>query len=147
MRQQCINVCGCCQLCNLLKAKRNLAHGYFRAKLFCTPHTNYAMDYYGVKRNKPGYDNILGIVDLATGNLVLRAVQGRTAANTAHTILYDVVCHKGVPLTIHSDADQEFLGGVTKALVTIIGCKQTTSKAHNPMANSKIERVWAFVAL
>ena len=56
-------------------------------------------------------------------------------------------CHKGVPLTIHSDADQEFLGGVTKALATILGCKQTTSKAHNPMANSKIERVWAFVAL
>ena len=147
MRQQCINKCKDCHLCNLLKAKRNLAHGYYRAKLFCTPHTNYAMDYYGVRSNKRGYNNVLGVVDLSTGNLVLKAVQNRTAANTAHTLLYDVVCHKGVPLTIHSDAAAEFIGGATKALSMILGCTQTTTKAHNPMANSKIERVWEFVSL
>ena len=85
------------------------AHRHFRAKLHCTPRTSYGADYYSVKKNKLGYDNILGIIDLATGNLVLRAVKGRTAANTAHTLFYDVIVHKGIPLRFHSDAAKEFL--------------------------------------
>ena len=103
------------------------------------------MDYYGVKKNALGYDNILGIIDLATGHLVLRAVKRRTSANTAHVLLYDIVCRKGVPMVLHSDAAQEFLGGATASLATILGCKQSTTKAHNPKGNAKIERIWAFV--
>ena len=74
-------------LCNLLKSRKKHAHKHFRAKLHCTPHTSYGADYYSVKKNKLGYDNILGIIDLATGNLVLKVVKGRTAPNTAHTLL------------------------------------------------------------
>ena len=77
--------------------------------------------------------------------MVLRAVRGRTAANTAQTILYDVICHKGYPLLIHSDAAREFLSTAMASLCAITGMKQTTTKAHNPQGNATIERVWAFV--
>ena len=77
--------------------------------LFCQPRTFYGADYYSVKQNKHGYNHILGIIDLATGNLVLRAVKGRNAHNTAHTLFYDIVVCKGVPLRFHSDAVKEFL--------------------------------------
>ena len=59
---------------------------------------------------------MLGIIDLATGNLVLRAVQGHTAANTAHTLFYDVIVHKGIPLQFHSDAAKEFLSTAMSTL-------------------------------
>ena len=38
--------------------------------------------------NELGYNNILGIIDLASGNLVLSPVQNRTAANTTHSLLW-----------------------------------------------------------
>ena len=69
----------------------------FRAKQFCTPRTSYAMDYYGVFKTKEGYCQILGIIDLATNNLVLQAHKARTAVTTAHTILYEIVVRKGCP--------------------------------------------------
>ena len=93
-----------CALCNLLKARMKHAHRHFRPKLFCTPRTSYGCDYYGVKQNKEGFNNILGIIDLATGELTLRAVKHRNAANTAHSLFYDVIVHKGVTLLIHTDA-------------------------------------------
>ena len=145
MRKQCLKVCASCALCNLLKAKRNMAHRHFRAKLHSTPRTSYAMDYYGVKSNQDKFNNILGIIDLATGYLVLQPVVGRSALNTANVLLYSIVCNRGVPLTVHSDAAREFLGGATLALSQILGIQQTTTLGYNPRANSKMERVWAYV--
>ena len=60
-----------CSACALLNAQRHLAHKHFRAKLFCTPRTTYGMDFHGVAMNKLGFNNILGIIDLATNSLVL----------------------------------------------------------------------------
>jgi len=82
---------------------------------------------------------------LATNALTLIALKHRTAAATAHTILYEIVVRKGCPKLIHSDAAQEFISKAMKSLTSIIGCAQTTTKGHNPQANSTIERVWAFV--
>ena len=134
-----------CAPCQLLKAHRHLAHKHYRAKLTTTPRTAYGADYFSVKENSAGYNNILGIIDLATGTLVLKAVQGHTAANTAHTILYEIVLRKGCPMVFHSDAAKEFLSTAMRSLCNTIGCKQTSTKAHNPMGNSKMERTWAFV--
>ena len=145
MHQKCKQVVDDCALCNLLKARKNHAHKHFRAKLYCTPRTSYGADYYSVKKNKLGYDNVLGIIDLSTGNLVLRAVQGRTAANTAHTLFYDVIVHKGIPLQFHSDAAKEFLSTAMSTLQTLLGIRKTDTLAHNPKSNAKIERVWEFV--
>ena len=76
MHKLCHEVVKECALCNLLKARMKHAHRHFRARLFCQPRTSYGADYYSVKQNKQGYNNILGIIDLSTGNLILRAVKG-----------------------------------------------------------------------
>ena len=121
------------------------AHKHFRPKLFCTPRTAYGADYYGVAQNKQGYNNILGIIDLSDGHLVLKALKSRTAANTAHTLFYEIVVRKGVPMLFHSDAAREFLSTAMKALSATLGIAQTSTLAHNPKSNAKIERVWQFV--
>ena len=145
MGKTCQDIVHKCAACQLLKAQRMLAHKHFRAKQFCTPRTSYAMDYYGVFKTKEGYCQILGIIDLATNNLVLQAHKVRTAVNTAHTILYEIVVRKGCPKLTHSDAAGEFLSKAMESLCSIIGCARTTTKGHNPRANSVIERVWAYV--
>ena len=141
----CKEIVGDCALCNLLKARKHHAHKHFRAKLAVMPRTSYGADYYSVKKNKFGYDNILGIIDLSTGNLVLRAVQGRNATNTAHTLFYDVVLNKGIPLLFHSDAAKEFLSTAMSSLQNLLGMRKSDTLAHNPKSNAKIERVWEFV--
>ena len=60
-----------------------------------TPRTAYGADFIKVKQNSHGYWVVLGIIDLSTGNLVLRALKNRTAENTAHVILYDIITKKG----------------------------------------------------
>ena len=145
MRKTCEHVTRQCALCNLLKARMKLAHKHFRPKLYCKPRTAYGADYYAVKQNKEGYNNILGIIDLATGFLSLNAVKARTGANTAHVVFYEIVVRKGVPQLFHSDAAKELIGQAMTALSTILGIKLTNTLAHNPKGNAKIERVWAFV--
>ena len=134
-----------CRLCAILKAKRRLAHKHFRAKLFCTPRTSYGADYYGVRMNQQGYCTILGIIDLATGNLVLKAAKAASGAHVAHTLFHDVVLRKGVPLLFHSDAASAFVGKAVSSLASVLGTKCTSTLAHNPKGNAKMERVWEFV--
>ena len=145
MRRVCEYVNNRCALCNLLKARMRLAHKHFRAKLHCKPRTSYGADYYAVLQNKEGYNNILGIIDLAHGFLALVAVKKRSGANTAHAVFYEIVARKGVPQLFHSDAAKELIGTAMKALSTILGFKMTNTLAHNPKGNAKIERVWLFV--
>jgi transposase InsO family protein len=122
-----------------------LAHRHFRAKLFCTPRTAYGADYYGVKLNKHGYCAVLGIIDLATGYVVLKACKSPDAAHVAHTLFHDIVLRKGVPLVFHSDAARAFLSTAVGALSETLGIQQTSTLAHNPKSNAKMERVWEFV--
>ena len=145
MRRTCKHVNDTCALCNLLKARMKHAHKHFRPKLFCTPRTSYGADYYGVLQNKQGYNNILGIIDLSNGHLILKPLKSRSAANTAHTLFYDIIAKKGVPMLFHSDAAKEFLSTAMKALSATLGIQQTSTLAHNPKSNAKIERVWQFV--
>ena len=146
MSTYCKKLVAQCKLCNLLKRRMNLAHKHFRAKLHTTPRTSYGADFIKVKKTVAGYSQILGIIDLATGNLVLRALKSRTGLTTARVILYDIILKKGVPLLFHSDGAKEFLHGASRMLSAMLGYRQTTTKAHNPEANGKIERVWAYVA-
>ena len=121
---------------------RITCEGHFRPKLFCTPRTSHGADYYGVgKKNSKGYNNILGIIDLATGHLVLQAVKQRTAANTAETLFYKIISEKGVPLLFHSDAAKEFVSTAMNALSKTLDIVQTNTLAHNPKSNAIIERV------
>ena len=145
MHKMCKEICQACELCALLKAKMNLAHKHFSAKLFCTPRTSYGSDYYGVKKNTLGYSCILGIIDLATGHLVLKAGKNADAAHVTHTLYHEVILRKGVPLLFHSDAAKAFIGTAMEALSSTLGIKQTNTLAHNPKSNAKMERVWEFV--
>ena len=145
MRRTCKHVTDDCALCNLLKARMKLAHKHFRAKLFCTPRTAYGADYYAVKANKEGFCQILGMIDLSIGYLSLSALKKRTAANTAHELFYEIVVRKGVPLLFHSDAAREFLSTAMKSLSVTLGIVQTSTLAHNPRSNAKMERVWQYV--
>ena len=141
----CRTVCKQCALCALLKAKMRLAHRHFRPKLHCTPHTSYGSDYYGVKMNKEGYCTILGIIDLATGHLTLKASKVEGAAHVADTLFHEIVLKKGVPLLFHTDAARAFLSVALKSLSELLGIQQTSTLAHNPKSNAKMERVWEFV--
>jgi transposase InsO family protein len=105
--------------------------------------TTYGMDFHGVAMKKLGFNNTLGIIDLATNSLVLVATKGRTVAATAqHTVRNSNP--QGIPKLIHSDAAQKFVSTAMKSPAAIIGCKQTTTKAHNPRGNATIERIWQF---
>lgn len=145
MWSMCRDICSECRLCALLKAKMRLAHKHFRAKLFCTPRTAYGSDFYGVKENKEGYCTILGIIDLSTGNLVLKASKKENAAHVTHTVFHEIVLRQGVPLVFHSDAARAFLSKAMGALSRVLGMRQTNTLAHNPKSNAKMERVWEFV--
>ena len=109
------------------------------------PRTTYGADFIKISKSAHGYTDVLGIIDLTTSNLVLRAVKHRTSKATARVIYYDVILKKGVPLLFHSDGAKEFINGASKILSTMLGYKLTTTKAHNPEANGKMERAWTFV--
>ena len=50
-----------------------------------------------------------------------------------------------MPLRFHTDAAQAFLSKAVSALTEVLGIKQTSTLAHNPKSNAKIERAWEFV--
>ena len=76
---------------------------------------------------------------------MFKAVKGRNAHNTAHTLFYEIVVRKGVPLRFHSDAAKEFLSTAMGALQQMLGIQKSDTLAHNPKSNAKIERAWEFV--
>ena len=136
-----------CAACQLLKAKRVRAHHHFRAKIFCTPRTNWGCDFYAIKESKLKFNNLLGLIDLATSECRLFACQDRSAATVTDCVLHGIILRDGCPLHIHSDAAREFISKAMKRLCQIIGCKQTTTLAHHPTGNAHIERLWQWVSL
>ena len=94
---------------------------------------------------KSGYDNVLGIIDLATKHLMFIPARGRHAAAVCHELLYEVIARRGCPLLIHSDHAREFISKAMTQLTSIIGCSTTTTKGHNPQANATMERCWQFL--
>ena len=59
-----------------------------KCQIIGVTHTSYGTDYYSVKENKTGCNNVITIIDLITDNLVLHTVKGRSAFNTDHSLLY-----------------------------------------------------------
>ena len=76
-----------------------------------------------------------------TGELRLFATKTRTAAVTTDCILQGVILRDGVPLIIHSDHAKEFISKLLDTLCKALGITTTTTLAHHPTGNSKIERV------
>ena len=134
-----------CATCQILNAKRAHAHKHFRPKVETGPRTAWAMDYYGCERSTDGYTNILGAIDLVTSELRLFATKRRTGAVTTDAILQGIILRDGVPRLIHSDHAREFIGQCVSTLSKVFGIKRTTTLAHHPTGNAKIERAWQYV--
>ena len=135
-----------CATCQVLNAKRAYAHKHFRANNVETgPRTAWAMDYYGCERSTDGFVNILGAVDLVTSELRLFATKRRTGAVTTDAILQGIILRDGVPRVIHSDHAREFVGQCVATLSKVFGIKRTTTLAHHPTGNAKIERAWQYI--
>ena len=67
------------------------------------------------------------------------------SAHVADTLYHEIVLKKGVPLLFHTDAAKAFLSVALKSLSDMLGIQQTSTLAHNPKSNAKMERVWEFV--
>ena len=130
-----------CACCAILNAKRLRAHKHFRTKVFEGPRITWAFDYHGVTASDEGYREVLGDIDLVTGELRLFATKDRSAAITTDCILQGVILRDGVPLVIHSDHAREFISKLLATLEKALGVTATTTLAHHPTGNSKIERV------
>ena len=146
MRKDVAEACKNCGTCALLNAKRLHAHKHFRAKVFEGPRTAWAFDYHGVAASEDGYKEILGGIDMATAEIRLFATKSRTAAVTTDCLLQGIILRDGVPLVIHSDHAKEFISKTIKTLAKTFGITATTTLAHHPTGNSKIERLWQYVA-
>ena len=136
-----------CSLCNMLHARKNLAHGHFRANPHSMPRTTWAADYYGVAQSDDGYNNILGYIDLATLYLVLSPQKTRTGGDCTRSLLYDIILPHGVPIKFHTDAAQEFLGRAMGRLCQMTGIRKTDTLGHSPQSNGTIENAWKFIDL
>ena len=146
MRKDVEAACTNCAICAILNARRLRAHKHFRAKVFEGPRTVWTFDYHGVAASDEGYKEILGGIDLVSGEIRLFATKDRTAAITTDCILQGVILRDGVPLVIHSDHAKEFVSKLLKTLAKTFGITTTTTLAHHPTGNSKIERVWQYIA-
>ena len=145
MRKDVYAVCQDCADCALLNAKRLHAHKHFRAKVYEGPRTAWGFDYHGVAASDEGYREILGGIDLVTAEVRLFACKRRTAAVTTDCILQGVVLRDGVPLVLHSDHAKEFVSKCVRMLTRALGVTATTTLAHHPTGNAKIERLWQYV--
>ena len=141
MRKCIIAMCNDCGSCAILNAKRLHAHKHFRAKVYEGPRTVWAFDYHGVAKSTEGYREILVGIDLATAEIRLFATKSRTAVVTTDYILQGVILRDGVSLVIHRDHAREFISKLLKTLAKALGITTTTTLAHHPSGNSKIERV------
>ena len=134
-----------CATCQILNVKRVHAHKHFRSTTHDAPRTAWALDYYGCERSTSGYVNILGAIDLVSSELRLFATKKRTGAVTTDAILQGIILRDGVPKAIHSDHAKEFVGQCLTTLSKVFGITRTTTLAHHPTGNAKIERVWQYI--
>ena len=141
LKKDTVTCCRDCACCAILNVKRLRAHKHFRTKVFEGPRITWAFDYHGVTASDEGYREVLGDIDLVTGELRLFATKDRSAAITTDCILQGVILRDGVPLVIHSDHAREFISKLLATLEKALGVTATTTLAHHPTGNSKIERV------
>ena len=87
----------------------------------------------------------MGAIDLATSEIRLFATKGRSGATTTDAVLQGIVLRDGCPLIIHSDHAREFVGTCITTMQKVFGIHRTTTLAHHPTGNAKIERLWQYV--
>ena len=139
------SACANCATCCILNARRDRAHGHFRAKVYTSPRTVWSLDYYGVYPSEEGHCQILGAVDAVTSEVRLFATKERSAAVTTDCIFQGIILRDGCPLVIHTDHAKEFVSKPLQVLRRKVGVQQTTTLGHHPSGNGQIERLWQYV--
>ena len=129
-------VCAACRQCQLARIRRkHLAVPYAPRQTMLLPRQAYGIDFYG---HKDG--NILVAIDLCTREVLLWFTPSRSQEQVAKCLLTGLVFQKGVPLTLRSDAANEFINGVVKLLNSYLGITQVSTGGYNPRANAIVER-------
>ena len=118
-----------------------MTHKHFRARVFEGSRTAWTFDYHGVTVSDEGYGEVLGDIYLVTGELRIFATKDRSVTITTDCTLQGVILRDEVFLIIHSDHAREFISKLLTTLEKALGVTATTTLAHHPTGNSKIERV------
>jgi transposase InsO family protein len=133
-----------CPTCELDKARRNEAHGLFRALPTGAPRAQYAMDFQGQGKAVTGECEALAFIDLATRYVTVIALPDRKVQNLVPAFLDHVVFQHGPPEALHSDEAPEFMSALMQALAEITETAMTTTLGHNARSNGTIEVFWRY---
>jgi hypothetical protein len=133
-----------CPTCELDKARRDEAHGLFRAQPIGAPRARYAMDFQGQGKAVTGECEALAFIDIATRYVTVIALPDRKVQTLVPAFLDHVVFQHGPPEVLHSDEAPEFMSAVMQALAEITETAMTTTLGHNARSNGTIEVFWVY---
>ena len=129
-------VCSACRKCQLAQIRRkHLAVPYTPKATQLLPRQAYGIDFYG---HKDG--NILVAIDLCSREVILWFIKSRAQDLVAKCLLTGLIFQKGVPLTLRSDAANEFVKGTVALLNEYLGINHVSTGGYNPRANAIVER-------
>ncbi len=133
-----------CPICELDKARRNEAHGLFRAQPVGAPRARYAMDFQGQGKALTGECEALAFIDTATRYVTVIALPNRKVTTMVPAFLDRIVFQHGPPEFLHSDEAPEFMSALMLALSEITETTLTTTLGHNARSNGIIEVFWRY---
>ena len=92
-------------------------------------------------QSKRGYKYVLSIVCPSSGKTKSIPQMSRSGLETAKSLLLYVVLGEAVvPLQWHSDNAPEFIGGLVKALATLMGIRSVAGTPYKPSVQGAVER-------
>jgi hypothetical protein len=96
-------------VCEIEKARQNLAHGLFRARPNEAPRTRFAMDFQGQGTATTGETEALAIIDTTARFVTVIPLKNRQVQTFLQPFLEQVVFRHGPPAVIHCDEAPEFM--------------------------------------
>ena len=132
-----------CPRCELLKAKRNLAHATFHCVAGAPPRKRWGMDFHGVG-TKDIKGNVLGAIDLDSLWVELHLMEMRSADNVRDFVRDRILFRHGSPQSIYSDHARELVGRVMMRLAATFDYSVTSTGGYCLSGNSTMELFWQF---
>ena len=80
------------------------------------------------------------LIDVLTRYLIAEPIKTKTAIEVAKLFFESVVCKQGVPKTLVTDQDKEFVNEILKEVANLLQIKHLTTTPYHPQANGVIER-------